>query len=276
MTATPTGASAPYTKWYNIHERHSIGDFKQEGAIFLVILVILAVHLWGTKTNRAKAKAWAAAHTPALQKEFALVGFGTKALTIEDAEGQGLARSSLNNPDSQVLKEAALNEFKTYATGRSNVAFMDTRITLHKRYNPFMMAVDFVLSFFFDSMPNPTEKLEATIYPFDGRESLTVPGLQLPGAHELRNKDAKSSYDGFVWAVVNKDDMKRLRDERYDVSITTTKDNSKLPIWATVMSEAAEITDLLLTPELAKAVEEAGELMEYIVITDQPVDKPTT
>jgi hypothetical protein len=101
---------------------------------------------------------------------------------------------------------------------------------------------------------------------------LTVPG-QAPGAHELR-KDTKSSYDGFVSAIVNKETMKQLRDDRYDVSITTTKDNPKLPVWATVMSESAEITDFLLTPELIKAVEEAGELLNHLIITDQPIDQP--
>jgi hypothetical protein len=40
------------------------------------------------------------------------------------------------------------------------------------------------------------------------------------------------------------------------------------------MSESAEVTDLLLSPELIKAVEEAGELLEHLIITDQPVDRP--
>jgi hypothetical protein len=274
--ATPTGSAVPFTKWYNVHERHSIAEFGQEGVILLIIGVILSIHLWGTKTNRSKAKSWITAHAPALEKEFALVGFGKSAPSIADAEGQGLTRSLLDDANVELLKEKSLNEFKTYASGRANVAFLDANITLHKRYNPFGMLIDYALSFFFDSMPSPTEKLNAVIYPFDGRENLIVPGLQVPGAHELRNKDTKSSYDGFVWAVVNKDTMRTLRDERYDVSITTTKDNAKLPVWATVMSEAAEITDLLLTPELIKAVEQAGELLQHLVISDQPVDKPLT
>jgi hypothetical protein len=70
--------------------------------------------------------------------------------------------------------------------------------------------------------------------------------------------------------------MKQLRDDRYDVSITTTKDNSKLPNWATVMSESAEVTDFLLTPELVKAVEQAGDLLEHLIVTDQPIDQPKT
>jgi hypothetical protein len=70
--------------------------------------------------------------------------------------------------------------------------------------------------------------------------------------------------------------MKDLREERYDVSITFTKDHAKLPNWATVMSESAEITNALLTDELVDAINKAGDLFDYLIITDQPVEKPKT
>ncbi|KAF8859004.1 putative UPF0674 endoplasmic reticulum membrane protein [Acephala macrosclerotiorum] len=266
--ALPTGASAvPYTKWYNVHERYSPSDFKQEGVILGLILVIVAIHLFGTSTNRKKAKQWISAHAPVLQKEFALVGFGSpKELTEGEVEVE-----SLELPG-DILKEKSPQEFTTYATGRQNIAFLDVKLTLLKRYSPLSLIAEYGMSLFFDSMQAPSEQMEAILYPFDGREALTVPG-QLPGAHELR-KDTKSSYDGFVWAVVNKETMKQLRDDRYDVSITSTKDTPKLPSWATVMSESAEITNFLLTPELIKAVEDAGELLNHIIITDQPIDQP--
>lgn len=230
-------------------------------------------HVIGTRINRQKANAWIKFHAPAMRREFALVGFGGReALPSEDGATKSLGGSA--DLPIQLLKEKSLNSFSTYATGRQNVAFMDVNLFLHKRYNPIYMAADQIMGFFIESMPAPTEKMEAVIYSFDGKEALTVPGL-LPGALEAR-KDAKSTYDGFVWAVVNKDSMKQLRDERYDVSLTTTKDHPKLPIWATVMSESAEVTDLLLTPELINAVKEAGEAMDYLVISDQPIDKPLT
>lgn len=279
VTASPTGPAVPYTKWYNVHERYSLNDFKSEGIILILIVIITAIHIWGTRANRAKAKAWINAHAPVLEKEFALVGFGgRKTPSAADVEGQGLLQSMSNktlNQPVQLLKEKSLTEFETYATGRQNIAFMDAQITLIKRYNPLSAFAESVIGFFFESLPAPVEKMKAIIYPFDGKEAQTVPG-QIPGAVELKTRDSKSSYDGFVWAVVNKDSMKTLRDERYDVSITTTKDHPKLPIWATVMTESAEVTDLLLTPELVKAVEQAGEMMDYIIITDQPIDKPTT
>ncbi|PMD40860.1 DUF1682-domain-containing protein [Hyaloscypha variabilis F] len=276
LASFPTGRAVPYTKWYNIHERYSLSDFKQEGVILSLIVVIVIIHLFGTNTNRKKAKKWVAAHAPVLQKEFALVGFGgRKAPTADQVESEGLAKSLANDTlelPVDLLKEKSPQEFTTYATGRQNVAFLDVNLNLLKRYSPLSMIAEYGMSLFFESMPAPVEQMEAILYPFDGREALTVPG-QAPGAHELR-KDTKSSYDGFVWAIVNKETMKQLRDDRYDVSITTTKDNPKLPVWATVMSESAEITDFLLTPELIKAVEEAGELLNHLIITDQPIDQP--
>jgi hypothetical protein len=272
-----TGSRAvPYTKWYNVHERYSLNDFKQEGVILVFIVIIVIIHLIGTSVNRKKAKTWIKAHAPILQKEFALVGFGGRKLPTDyEIENEDLAKTlaneSLELPE-DILKEKSPQEFATYATGRQNVAFLDFNLTLFKRYSPLSLIGEYGMSLFFDSMPAPTERMEAILYPFDGKEALTVPG-QAPGAQELR-KDSKSGYDGFVWAIVNKDTMKQLRNDRYDVSITTTKDNAKLPNWATVMSESAEVTDTLLSPELVKAVEQAGELLEHLIVTDQPIDQP--
>ena len=237
-------------------------EFKQEGVILVLLLGIIAIHLFGTSTNRKKAKSWITAHAPVLQKEFAVVGFGNRKSSTSVEVGELPV---------DLIKEKSLQEYSTYATGRQNVAFLDFNLTLHKRYSPLSMIAEYGLSLFFDSMPAPAERMEAILYPFDGREASVVPP-QVPGAQEIR-KD-KSNYDGFVWAIVNKDTMKQLRDDRYDVSITSTKDSAKLPNLFTVMTESAEITELLLTPELIKAVETAGELLEHLIITDQPIDQP--
>ncbi|RQM08514.1 hypothetical protein DH86_00000231 [Scytalidium sp. 3C] len=260
--ASPTNSPVPYTKWYNLHERYTLNDFQQEGIILVIIVFIVAVHLYGTGANRRKAKKLSTAITPVLQKEYASVGFSAQ--NTQGVDSQELAK--------KLLKEKSPHQFTTYATGRQNVAFVDIHVNLVKRYNPFVVLMDHAMSLFFDSMPAPVERIQTIVYPFDGKEALTVPG-QVPGAHELR-KDSKSTYDGFVWAIVHKDTMKQLRDERYDVSITSTKDNSKLPNWVTVMTESAEITDTLLTPELVSAVEKVGDLLEHLIITDQPVDQP--
>ncbi|GKT88382.1 DUF1682 domain protein [Colletotrichum tofieldiae] len=243
--SAPQATARPYTKWYNIHERHSLSEFKLEGAILAVSAIIFLLHIIGARLNRKKAKAWAVAHAPTLRSEFASVGFS------RDPVG--------------VLREKSLFEFASYGTGRQNVAFMDVKLTLTKRFNPALSIVESVSSFFMDT---------AVIYPFDGKEHLTVPSI--PGTHELRSKDNKSTYDNFVWAIVSKDRMKQVRDDRYDVSITFTKDHAKLPNWVTVMSESAEITEQLLTPELIKAVESAGDAFDYLIVSDQPIERPTT
>ena len=227
----------------------------------MLLLGIIAIHMFGTSTNRKKSKSWITAHAPVLQKEFAVVGFGNR---------RSPSGAEVEEPV-ELIKEKSLQEYSTYATGRQNVAFLDFNLTLHKRYSPLSMIAEYGLSLFFDSMPAPVERMEAILFPFDGREASVVPP-QVPGAQEARKE--KSNYDGFVWAIVNKDTMKQLRDDRYDVSITSTKDSAKLPNLFTVMTESAEITELLLAPELIKAVETAGDLLEHLIITDQPIDQP--
>ena len=256
------GPPVVFTKWYRVWERTKPGDFLTEAVILPFIIVIVALHLWGRRTNKAKAKAWITAHEPVLEKEYAQVGFEAKSSEGYTPEG--------------VLKEKTAQEYTTYATGRQNVAFLDIRVLLFKRYNPATLIVEYIMSFIFDTMQAPTEKMEATAYAFDGRENDLVPAKSQEqlDAIQTQGKTRSSVYDPFVWAVVHKEEMKHLRDDRYDISLTSTKDHAKLPIFATTMSENAEITEQMLTPELIKAVESAGDAFEYLVITDQPLDKP--
>lgn len=244
--------------------------------ILPVVLLFVAVHIWGTRANKRKARAWITAHAPILQQEFVSVGFSgvKKPVTADDVQSQGLLKSQLAKDGElakpeELLKEKKADEYTTYATGRQNVAFVDIKLTFLKRYNPLMRFGELLLSFFFESMPAPEERMEATVYGFDGREtSLVTPNVLGD------SKPPNSSYDGFVWAIVHKDMMRRLRNDRYDLSLTTTKDHAKLPDWATVMTEAAEITETLLTPELCKAVEQAGDCLDGLLISDQPIDQP--
>ncbi|KAI2076747.1 hypothetical protein LOZ37_003053 [Ophidiomyces ophidiicola] len=241
-TLEAPGSNVPYTRWYRVWERTSPKDFMQEAFVLPFIIFIVIFHIWGTRKNRSKAKAWAQAHIPVLHNEFAVVGFKSV------RRGAGLKDLSSSEDlmiDDSLLKENAANEFSTYATGRQNVAFVDISIQLWKRYNPaFMIEKDMV--------PAP------------------------PAEKEQLTKGNNSAFDGFVFAIVHKNAMRKLREDRYDVSLTFTKDNAKLPGWITVMSESAEITDIILTNELIKAVEDAGDDFEYLLITDQPADKPNT
>lgn len=120
------------------------------------------------------------------------------------------------------------------------------------------------MAFFLDSLPPPADSAVITISPFDGQDI----GKQGGGYN--------SKFDNFVWALVNKRDMKRWRDERYDLSLTTTKDWEGLPDWLAVMSESKEIGDTVLFKELKEAVKDCQDVLDYLIVTDQPVDKPMT
>lgn len=273
--AFPTGSSSPvvYTKWYRIWERTTPQDFIVEAFVLPFILLMLFVHVWGTKKNRRIARRWIRAHAPVLRQEYAVVGFDEGQKTIED-EAQEISKEGELENIEDLLKEKSANEFVSYATGRQNVAFSDVELSLHKRYNPLAWLGDSLLGIVFESAQPPIERLKVTTRPFDGNEALFTLASNKSGQGPQPG-GAQSTYDTFVWAVVHKDIMKRLRDDRYDVSLTTTKDHQKLPSWATVMSEAAEITDLLLTPQLIQAIEAAGNQFEYLIITDQPEERPT-
>ncbi|CAI7570352.1 unnamed protein product [Penicillium palitans] len=266
---TLAAKAVPYTAWYRVWERTSPSDFKQEAMIMPVILLIVLFHLWGTRKNRRKARDWAQAHGPSLQKEFSVVGFDGIARPAP-VDGEAIT-VELANPES-LLKERSASEFAAYATGRQNVAFLDVNIKMPKRYNPITFIMEYAFSFFFESWEPPVEKYEALLYAFDGKEKDLVPVLSKDSAPV---KVPSSTYDGFIWAVVHKSHMRKFRNDRYDASITFSKDNPKLPSWVTVMTESAEISDTLLTPELIQAIEQAGNDFEYLIVTDQPVDRPT-
>ncbi|KAJ0426492.1 hypothetical protein BJY00DRAFT_90282 [Aspergillus carlsbadensis] len=258
-----TGVTAvPYTKWYRVWERTSPKDFMQEAMVMPIILLIVLFHFWGTGKNRRRAKEWATAHASALRNEFAVVGF----------DGFQKPDDSSVVVDDLILKEKSAQEFSAYATGRQNVAFLDVVIKMPKRANPVTYWMDQVFAFFFDSWPSPEESYQATAYTFDGKEKDLVP---VPGKDTSSLKVNNSTHDGFIWAIVHKNEMKNFRNDRYDASMTFTKDNTKLPQWVTVMTESAEITDTLLTTELIQAVEQAGNSFKYLIVTDQPTDKPT-
>ncbi|KAJ5090210.1 hypothetical protein N7532_008894 [Penicillium argentinense] len=267
VPAYSTSGAVPYTKWYRVWERTSPKDFMQEAMIMPFILLIVIFHVWGTRKNRRKARDWAKAHIPALQKEFAVVGFDGIARPAEDDS----VSVELVNPES-LLKERAANEFAAYATGRQNVAFLDIALKMPKRYNPITYFMEYIFSFFFESWEAPAQKYEALMYAFDGKEKDLIPVL---GKDTSTLKVNQSTYDGFIWAVVHKSHMRKFRTERYDASMTFSKDHPRLPSWVTVMSESAEITENLLTADLAQAIEKAGHDFEYLIVTDQPIDKPT-
>ena len=276
-TAATVGGQYPYTKWYRVWERASPADFKTEMYLLPLLIVAILVHVWGTRANKSKARKWMAVHAPVLESEYAIVGYKGRDTTssLDGISGDLLKVAAAATESS--LKDGRINEkshteYQGYATGRANAAFTDLKLSLTKKSNPALYLAEQGLALFFESMTAPREHYEVVTYLFDGKEKEFVPA-RLQAEHPIQ-PTSKSTYDPFVFAIVHKLSMRRLRDERYDISLTFTKDHAKLPAGLTVMSESAEVTEAMLTKELIDAVTKAGDAFEYLIITDQPIDKP--
>jgi hypothetical protein len=248
----------PYTKWYRIWERHTWQDFITEYIILTFVVVVVIVHFIGATRNRNIAKKWFKRVANVLKDEYALVGFGTQAREYTETE----------EPEYDALREVSTNEFTSYVSGRENVAYIDINLFLLRRINPLIIIGEYITALFIETMVTPKERAIYTITPFDGDEKEL--------AVEVTGPVKKSTYDNFVFAIVKKDIMQYLRETCYDLSLAVTKDHAKLPPWAAVLSESAEITDTLLTNDLVKAITLAGDQFEFLKVTDQPEDKPRT
>jgi hypothetical protein len=243
-------SNSPTSPWYAIWERHSLSEFQTEGWILVLIVVVVGMHVWGSKRNRSIATGFISLLAPVLTKEFAQVGF-------QKQEG-GLFEAD------KAIKSNSHQEFASYATGRNNVAFMHTTIKLQRRNNPVAWFMETAVGFFFESLATTGgDSVTMTISPFDGNEPT------------ITTKNS-SKYDNFVWALVNKKHMRRWREERYDLSLTRTSDWDSLPGWLAVMGESKEIGDVCLYQELKEAVKECGSFLEFLLVSDMPKEKPTT
>lgn len=289
--ATPVAASfqtpAPFppdSPWYAVWQRHDPSEFLLEFYVVLLLAFVVGIHTWGVRRNRRIAREWLAAHKGVLEREFAMVGFDAQG-RANTLPGQGAAqedkllvdadlgrKGGKGVPVELILRENSSTEFVAYATGRNNVAFVHVTISLMRRNNPIALLGEVLASFVFDAIPEPRDCVTVTLAPFDGGEQALAPGLGKVGG----GGGGSSRFDDFIWAVVNKKTMHRWRQERYDLSLTTTRDWEALPMWASVMTEAKEIGDLVLTREVREAVEGVGMEggLEYLLVSDQRIEKP--
>ncbi|KAK9465737.1 hypothetical protein V1512DRAFT_265269 [Lipomyces arxii] len=221
-------------------------NWTNELSFLAVVLGFIGLHLVGAYLNKRKATNWMKAQLEGLKLQFYQVGF--------DASVNILEPGAL--PFSKLLKRLGPVDYVFYATGRANVSLLHGKITLVARHNVIMVFLDYVLSFVF-GYDAPKDTVEFIVKPSDSEKE-------------------KSTYDGFVFAVVHKDYMKRVREENYDLSLTKTSDHPKLPVSMTVMCESAEIRETFLTPELIEAVTNAESVFEYLVLSDLPVARPRT
>mmetsp|Transcript_5812 Transcript_5812/g.5756 ORF Transcript_5812/g.5756 Transcript_5812/m.5756 type:complete len:375 (+) Transcript_5812:21-1145(+) len=145
-------------------------------------------------------------------------------------------------------------DYSSYATGRINIAKVNIDIKLKPRHNIFVWILESVMSFFTESVVFPTDKVNIEITP---------------------SADAK--IDNFITAIVSKLGMNDFRKFNYFLSLTRTADSANIPESFVFMSEANEFQDKTLTPELKKSLTlQAASFLNFIAITDQPVERPET
>ncbi|PWW72408.1 hypothetical protein C7212DRAFT_232515, partial [Tuber magnatum] len=159
------------------------------------------------------------------------------------------------------LKENHPLEFVTSASGRRNIAFTHTTIKPQRASNLVTWFGEHPLAFLFESTPTPTGNATIIIFPIDGRDA---------GGGGL-----SSRYGKFIWELVNKGRMNGWGEDRNDLSLVVTSDWDVLPNWLAVLSESKEIGNIVLIKESREAVVVCQDILECLIVSDQPIDKPS-
>lgn len=141
-------------------------------------------------------------------------------------------------------------DYVSFATGRLLINSFTANFTLKGRQNIISLILEYVLSFFFN-VPAPADTVDIAI-----------------------SINKNTPLNGFVFAIVNKEIMKRAREDKYYLSLTKTTDSDKLPVNFVFMSEAPEVTESLFTPELEEAIQKAANVLSYVAFTDQRAEHP--
>jgi Protein of unknown function (DUF1682) len=217
-------------------ERLIAYNWQKELIIIGFMIIYVILHYVGVGFNKSKISYWIKSHREVLGNQFYQVG------PVPNKDGQ--KEQDLVVSDSPTI-------YTTYATGRVNVKSLTGRFELLGRQNFITLAMEYLFDFF-STGKTPSDKIDIVITPSD-----------------------PSAIEGFVFAVVNKSNMRAAREDNYFLSLTKTTDSAKLPPQFTFMSESAEITDILYSKELADAVEGSDGVLQYISITDLPGPAPT-
>lgn len=82
-----------------------------------------------------------------------------------------------------------------------------------------------------------------------------------------------AKFEGFVFGLVNKSVMRFQRIDKWDLQFTKTND-APFSNSFVIMSEVAEVTDKIMSPELTLIASDMQDSLEYIVVSDQPTFQP--
>jgi len=152
--------------------------------------------------------------------------------------------------------EDGYSDFFTFSTGRRNIQSLHTVFTLKPRQD-FMQWAFQTGRTFVDLHYQPKDEVQL--------DFKLAPGVL---AHDL------------VWSVVAKDELRTIKDDRWDLTFTKTTENSVLPPSLSVMSEYADVTDNMLKPlgnfSLLNVLKDTNTLPYFrsLSVTDQPQHRP--
>ncbi|KAI0660965.1 DUF1682-domain-containing protein [Cubamyces menziesii] len=173
-----------------------------------------------------------------------------------------LYQSQFSKPThTEGLSQDGNSDFFVYSTGRRALASLHTTFTLRPRHDLFQYLFQVVRGLIeLDYNAYDEVELEFTFREPVGKDG-AVPEC--------------------VWAVVAKDELKKIRDARWDLTFTKTTDSPALPASLAVMSEFADITTNLLKPYggfSLTSVLSSPAIQPYfrsLSLTDQPRTRPS-
>ncbi|KAI0832437.1 DUF1682-domain-containing protein [Trametes gibbosa] len=177
------------------------------------------------------------------------------------AAHKSLYESQFSKPNhTEDLSRDGYSDFFIFSTGRRALTSLHTTFTLRPRHDLFQYLFQTVRGFVeLDYKVYDELELEFTFREPAGKEG-AVPEC--------------------VWAVVAKDEMKRIRNERWDLTLTKTAESAVLPASLAIMTEFADVTTNLLksygTLSLPTILA-SPEIQPYfrsLSLTDQPRTRP--
>ncbi|KIL70039.1 hypothetical protein M378DRAFT_156101 [Amanita muscaria Koide BX008] len=161
-----------------------------------------------------------------------------------------------STPSKGGLVEDGHSDFFNFSTGRRNVESLHTIFRLRPRHDLLQWAFQTGRTFV-DLHYNPKDEIQL--------DFKLAPGAL---AHNL------------VWAVVAKDELRNVKEDRWDLTFTKTTENPALPPSLSVMSEYADVTDHMLKPlgnfSLLNFLKDTkiSPYFRSLSVTDQPRQRP--
>ncbi|KIY49228.1 DUF1682-domain-containing protein [Fistulina hepatica ATCC 64428] len=165
-------------------------------------------------------------------------------------------QSQFSKPNSQGVIRDGNSDFFTFSTGRRNVASLHTVFQFKPRHDLIQWLFQIAYQLY-DLQYQP-------------RDSLELDFKLSPSAVQT----------GFVWALVVKDELRTIKDGRWDLTFTRTSENSAVPSTMSVMSEFADITENIVKLPAWTALFQAladpaiKPYFRSLSITDQPRSRP--